>query len=146
MDPGGSWSSWPAGSGELLSRQRREGEALDELVTQRVAFGNTPTMSDMPAATVYHRWLGWHALELRRAGTVLVIGMLVALALMVFVTWRLALVGGWDAAALAFLLTTWSIIGRADSSRAERLATREDPGRASSTALLIAASVARLLG
>ena len=46
------------------------------------------------------------------------------------VTWRLALVGGWDAAASAFLLTTWSIIGRADSSRAERLATREDPTRA----------------
>ena len=115
-------------------------------MTHRVAFGNTPTMSDMPAATLYHRWLGWHALELRRAGTVLVFGLLVALALMFLVTWRLALVGGWDAAALAFLLTIWPIIGRADSSRAERLATREDPTRVSSAALLTAASVASLLG
>src|SRR6478609_679697 len=146
MDPGGSWSSWPAGSGELLSRQRREGEALDELVTHRVAFGNTPTMSDMPAATLYHRWLGWHALELRRAGTVLALGLLVTLALMFFVTLGLALVGGWDAAASAFLLTIWPIIGRADSSRAERLATREDPTRVSATALLTAGSVASLLG
>ena len=103
-------------------------------------------MSDMPAATLYHRWLGWHARELRRAGTVLVLGLIVTIALMLFVTWRLALVGGWDAAASAFLLTTWSIIGRADSSGAERLATREDPTRVSSTALLTAGSVASLLG
>ena len=46
----------------------------------------------------------------------------------------------------AFLLTTWSIIGRADSSRAERLATREDPTRVSATVLLTAGSVASLLG
>jgi len=90
--------------------------------------------------------LGWHARELHRAGTVLVLGLFVALGLMVVVSWRLALVGGWDAAALAFLLTTWPIIGRADSSRAERLATREDPTRVSSTALLTAGSVASLLG
>ena len=101
------------------------------------AIGNTPTMSDMPAATLYHRWLGWHALELRRAGTVLVLGLLVALALMVFVTWRLALVGGWHAAALAFLLTAWSIIGRADSSRCSGWPPARPPTWAASSTVLL---------
>ena len=29
-------------------------------------------MTDVPALTAYHRWLGWHATAMRRAGTVLV--------------------------------------------------------------------------
>ena len=94
-------------------------------MTHRVAFGNTPTMSDMPAATLYHRWLGWHAPACGGV-TVLSLGLIVAVVLLPFITWGLALVGGWDAAALIFLLTTWSIIIRADSSRAPQLAARED--------------------
>jgi uncharacterized membrane protein len=58
----------------------------------------------------------------------------------------LALVGGWDAAALTFLMIVWPIILRADSPHAEQLATREDETRGSATVLLVGASVASLLG
>jgi uncharacterized membrane protein len=103
-------------------------------------------MSEMPANNLYHRWLGWHALEMRRAVTVAAFGAIVAVVLLLFVPWTLALIGGWDAVAFAFLITTWPIIGRADGARARWLATREDPTRASSTVLLVSASVASLLG
>ena len=49
-------------------------------VTHRDAIGNTQTMTDVPAPTLYHRWLGWHALAMRRAVTVLIAGLIVALA------------------------------------------------------------------
>jgi uncharacterized membrane protein len=57
------------------------------------------------------------------------------------VTWGLALAGGWNAAALAFLLTTWSIIIRADSSRAPQLAARDDQTEGFARVLLIGAAV-----
>jgi len=107
---------------------------------------HTQTMTSVPAPTVYHRWLGWHAPAMRRALSVLVVGLVVAVALLPFVTWGMALVGGWDAAALTFLLTTWPIIIRADSSRAPLLAAREDQTEGSARALLVGASVASLLG
>lgn len=103
-------------------------------------------MKGIPAHTLYHRWLGWHASDLRRALVVFAIGLIVALILLQFATPAVALIGGWDAAALTFLPTTWPIITRADSSRTEQLATREDPTRASATILLVGASVASLLG
>jgi uncharacterized membrane protein len=103
-------------------------------------------MTGLPTETTYHRWLGWHAPDLRRAGIVLTIGVVIALILMMFVPWRLAVVGGWDAAALTFLTATWAIIIRADGAGAHRLATREDTTRASSAGLLVGASVASLFG
>jgi uncharacterized membrane protein len=83
---------------------------------------------------------------MRRAITVLIAGLIVAVALMPFVTWGLAVTGGWDAAALAFILTIWPVIIRADSTRAPQLAAREDETEASARALLVGASVASLLG
>ncbi|GAA4569010.1 DUF1345 domain-containing protein [Micromonospora coerulea] len=103
-------------------------------------------MTGMPPETMYHRALGWHAPALRRAVIVASIGLLVALALLPFVTWELATVGGWDAAALAFLLTIWPIIIRADSSHTEMLATREDETRGTAAVLLVGAGVTSLLG
>ena len=110
------------------------------------AIGNTRRMTAIPPETPYHRWLGWHAPALRRAGMVAAVGLIVALVLMWFVTWGMAVVAGWDAAALTFLATIWPIIIRADSSRAKQLAMREDETRGSATVLLIGASVASLLG
>jgi hypothetical protein len=81
-------------------------------------------MSSGPAPTVYHRWLGWHATAMRRAAAVLAAGLIAGLILALFVTWGLALVGGWDAAALTFLLTIWPIITGAESARAAQLAAR----------------------
>jgi hypothetical protein len=58
----------------------------------------------------------------------------------------MAAVDGRDAAALAFLMSVWPIIVRADSSHAAQLATREDETRGSATVLLLAASMASLFG
>ena len=77
---------------------------------------------------------------------VLIAGLIVALILLPFVPWPLAPVEGWNAAALAFLLITWPIIVRADSSLAPQFAAREDQTEGSARALLVAASVASLLG
>jgi uncharacterized membrane protein len=109
-------------------------------------IGNTATMAAMPPHTLYHRWLGWHAPALRRALVVAAIGLAVAVALWRFLTWGLAVVAGWDAAALTFLLIIWAMILRADSSHAAQLATREDETRGSAALLLTGASVASLLG
>jgi uncharacterized membrane protein len=83
---------------------------------------------------------------MRRAITVLIAGLIVTIVLLPFLTWGLALAGGWNAAALIFVLTTWSIIIRADSSRAPQLAAREDQTEGSARVLLVGASVASLLG
>jgi uncharacterized membrane protein len=83
---------------------------------------------------------------MRRAVTAFIAGLIVAVVLLPFVTWGLALTGGWDTATLAFLLPAWSIIIRADSSRAPQLAAREDETEGSARVLLVGASVASLLG
>jgi uncharacterized membrane protein len=103
-------------------------------------------MAAMPPPTLYHRWLGWHAPALRRALAVAAIGLVVVAVLWRFLNLGLAVVAGWDAAALTFLLIIWAMILRADSSHAARLATREDETRGSAALLLIGASVASLLG
>jgi len=103
-------------------------------------------MTSIPEETLYHRSLGWHAPAMRRAIIVAAIWLIVAVALLRFVTWELAGIGGWDAGAVTFLMTVWPIIIRADSSDAQRLATREDETRGSATVLVIGASVASLLG
>ena len=109
-------------------------------------LANTPMVTGAPATTRYHRWLGWHAPALRRAVNVAVIGLAVTLALWPLVPWELAAIGGWDAAALIFLVTVWPIILRADTTEFERLAIREDETRATVTTLLLGASIASLTG
>jgi hypothetical protein len=64
-------------------------------MTHRETTGDTQTMTGIPAPTLYHRWLGWHAPAMRRAITVLIAGLIVAVVLLPFVTWGLALTGGW---------------------------------------------------
>jgi uncharacterized membrane protein len=83
---------------------------------------------------------------MRRALTAFTAGVIVAVALLPFVTWPMTLVAGWDAAALTVLLTIWPVIIRADSSLAPQLAAREDETEDSTRALLVGASVASLLG
>jgi hypothetical protein len=73
-------------------------------------------MTGIPPQTLYHRSLGWHAPALWRAVIVISIGLIVALALLRLIVWQLAVVGGWDAAALTFLMTVWPIIGRDDQA------------------------------
>ena len=103
-------------------------------------------MADVPASTLYHRWLGYHAPAMRRTLSVLVVGLILTVVLLPFVTWGLAVVGGWDAAALTFLLTTWPILIRADSSHTAQIAAREDQTKGSARLLLVGVSVASLVG
>jgi uncharacterized membrane protein len=112
----------------------------------RDPIGNTPTMTTAPPATRYHRWLGWYAPAMRRAVLVSAIGLLVVAVLWWFLPWGMALVAGWDAAALSFLVSIWPIILRADGPHAAQLATREDETRGTAAVLLVGASVASLLG
>jgi uncharacterized membrane protein len=115
-------------------------------MARRDVIGNTRAMTSIPNPTRYHRWLGWHAPAMRRTVIVGFIGLLVAVVLPWFLPWGMAVVAGWDAAALAFLISVWPIIIRANSSHASQLATREDQTRGSATVLLLAASVASLVG
>ena len=103
-------------------------------------------MADVPARTLYHRWLGWHSPDMRRALTVFVVGLIVTVVLLPFVTWGLAVIAGWDAAALTFLLTTWPVLIRAGSAHTAQLAAREDQTKGSARLLLVAVSVASLIG
>ncbi len=59
--------------------------------------------------------------------------------------WQIGTLAGWDAAAVVYLAWTWTTIWRRDAAATARLAVREDPGRATSDALLLVASVASLL-
>jgi uncharacterized membrane protein len=83
---------------------------------------------------------------MRRTVTVGISGLIVAAALLRFLPWGVAVVTGWDVAALFFLVSVWPIIVRADGPGAAELAKREDENRGSATALLLGASVASLLG
>ncbi|SHN46758.1 DUF1345 domain-containing protein [Cryptosporangium aurantiacum] len=103
-------------------------------------------MTTMPPETLYHRLLGWHAPAMRRTALVAALGAVVAVALARPIRWELAVIAGWDAAALAYLATIWPIIARADNARAAVLARREDEGRGAAAVLLVAASIASLLG
>jgi uncharacterized membrane protein len=115
-------------------------------MAERGAIGNTPTMTAFPPPTRYHRWLGWYAPAMRRAVVMSAIGLLVVVVFVWFVPWGMAVVAGWDAAALTFLVSIWPIILRADAAQAAQLATGEDETRGSAAVLLLGASVASLLG
>jgi uncharacterized membrane protein len=112
----------------------------------RGPIGNTPTMTTSPPATRYHRWLGWYAPAMRRAVLVSSVGLLVVVVLVWFLPWGMALVAGWDAAALTLLLSIWPIILRAGAAHTAQLATGEDETRGTAAVLLVGASVASLLG
>jgi uncharacterized membrane protein len=53
---------------------------------------------------------------------------------------------GWIVGAMVYLLWTWSTIGRMDAARTATHATREDPTRLVTEAIVLTASVASLLG
>ena len=99
----------------------------------------------VPARTLYHRWLGWHAPELRRLVVAGGAGVVVGLLLAPVVRWQVAVLGGWDATGLAFLASVWPVILRADAAATEHLQTREDMTRDTARLLLLAACAASLV-
>jgi uncharacterized membrane protein len=102
-------------------------------------------MPTVPAPTIYHRWVGWHAPALRRLVVASSVGLTVALVLLAPATWELALIAGWNASALVFLVAVGPIIARADGSHTGDLATREDETRGTAGLLLLGASLVSLL-
>jgi uncharacterized membrane protein len=60
-------------------------------------------------------------------------------------SWGVALTGGWIAAALLFLVSVWSLVGRMDPVATEANACSEDSSRATADAVLVAAAVASLV-
>ena len=103
-------------------------------------------MTEMPPPNLYHQSVGWHAPTLRRTLIVVAIGAAVGLSLIPVAPWEFAVLGGWDAAVLAFLATVWPIFWRAKGGQTRLLAQREDENRGTATVMLVGASVASLLG
>jgi uncharacterized membrane protein len=88
---------------------------------------------------------GIGASELRRLLVAAIVGVAVALVVSLFVTIELAVLCGWNATALVFLVTVWTVIVRADSGLTEELATRDDLSRDTARLLLLVASTASVV-
>jgi uncharacterized membrane protein len=102
-------------------------------------------MIPVPPRTPYHRLLGWHAPALRRLVVAGSIGLTVAVVLAFPATWELALIAGWDASALIFLLAVGPIVVRSGPEQTALQATREDETRSTAFLLLVGASLISLL-
>lgn len=75
-----------------------------------------------------------------------VAGAVCGLATSPFTAGPVAVLAGWDGAAAVFTVWVWSGVRGLSPADARRLATSEDPGRAATDLLLLAASVASLVG
>lgn len=81
----------------------------------------------------------------------LLVGVLAAVVTGLFGAWTFAPVAfavivGWAAACVTYILWVWLIIGAMDAATTARHATREDPSRATSELLVLLASLASLGG
>jgi uncharacterized membrane protein len=76
------------------------------------------------------------------AGVAVVVGGVTAL----FVPWQVSTLLVWDTMAIVFCLWVWIAVHSADAATTQRIATREDDSRAAADVILIAASVASLVG
>jgi uncharacterized membrane protein len=93
---------------------------------------------------LYHHWMSSSAPALRRLVVDALIGVVVAMVVTPFVAWPLAVLIGWDAAGLTFLVAVLPVIVRADGARTKRVAMREDETR-DTAGLLVQASCAASL-
>jgi uncharacterized membrane protein len=98
----------------------------------------------LPLPTRYHRLMGWHAPAVRRLGIVGVAGLAIGGVVGLFLPWQLAVLGGWNGTAIAFLSTVVPIIRKADGPSTKRLAGREDVNRDIARVLLLLACGASL--
>ena len=81
-----------------------------------------------------------------RLAACVVVGLGVFAGLVAFTPWQVGVLGGWDTTALAFVVLVWLEIRGKDSAATQALAMREDDSRTSADLVLIAASVASLVG
>lgn len=89
------------------------------------------------------RWVSVSA-RARVAGMFLV-GVVVAIVVGALSEWTYAPLIGWDAAALVFVTWVWFAVGRMGSAMTAQHATRENPGRAESDAIVLAAATGSLV-
>ena len=74
------------------------------------------------------------------------IGVVAGLAAAAVSTWQVATLLAWDVTALLFCVWVWLAVHGANAATTERIATREDSSRPAAEVILIAASLASLLG
>jgi uncharacterized membrane protein len=101
------------------------------------------TSSGSRRAKVTNKRAGRARSELLIAGPLgLIAGALVAIA----APWQVAALAGWDVSAALFLGRTRHALWDLDATETARVATSEDPSRATTDALLIAASLVCIIG
>jgi uncharacterized membrane protein len=89
---------------------------------------------------------GWGAAKSRtRLALMLVAGAAAGVAVGLQAAWPFALLVGWDVAALTFSTWAWLMMSSMNSSTTAAHATREEPGRAQTDAIVLLASVANLI-
>ena len=71
-------------------------------------------------------------------------GIAVAVTVGVTISWAYAPVAGWDVAALVFSFWVWTVISTMGPAKTKSHVTREDPGRAISDVIIVAAAIASL--
>jgi uncharacterized membrane protein len=74
------------------------------------------------------------------------VGIVVAVAAAFVAPWQVSSLLAWDTAAAVFCAWVWVAVGGADAATTKRIATREDDSRPAADLVLIAASVASLVG
>jgi uncharacterized membrane protein len=82
---------------------------------------------------------------MRRLVVAAAVGAVALLLLWLLMTWQIAVLGGWDAAALTFLASVMPIMLRADGPQTEHLALKEDETRDTARLLLLLACGASLI-
>jgi uncharacterized membrane protein len=75
-----------------------------------------------------------------------VVGLATAVAVGLLKSWTYAPALGWAAASATYLIWVWAIIGRLPAAATAAHARRDDPGRAASDALVLAATLASFGG
>jgi uncharacterized membrane protein len=73
-------------------------------------------------------------------------GAVVSAVIAFLAAWQLALLAGWIAAAITFLVIVWCVITTADGERTQQLATVEDDSRPVGTLVVVGACTASLAG
>jgi uncharacterized membrane protein len=81
-----------------------------------------------------------------RIGVAGIVGAGCGLAAATSTAWPVAVLAGWDGAAVVFAIWVWVGVRGLSAEDARRVATREDPSRAAADLILLSASVASLLG
>ena len=82
----------------------------------------------------------------RRLTASVVVGLVAGALASPLAAWQISILIGWCGAAVTFLVVAWATMLRADTERTRALAAREDDSRVAADLVVLAASVASLIG